>query len=470
VSLREDQRGAILILGLFMALSLCGGLWMLLGIGDAVLTHDLGQEAADSGALSSAAVHARAMNATGAINMVMLVMVASYLSLCVVSDVTLALASYFVLFPRSEADGRDVGLRARGGYEATLQFEQGLGRTFSALDRAQRGLAVGAPYLGSRVANDVASQYRFSGVSLGWSNFSGDAVPRPNERPAYAASGGSSVPQPATVAVPCSLNNFVCDMNHALFPTLRSGPGFTLGNIAGRSLGLPVAAESNATLCVRAGLSTFFDLQELLTSLGIGQVAPFFLRGISGYDAAIPVRGHCSDVANATMAPVLAPAVSRTQRVWSESGPKRMTAANGDTVMRVIGWAVSQQDTVTDESLRRVKLGAYDLSGSSDRFTPVYEAHAEFFYDCAATWGAIKCNDGELRGTGVGYEHALYWPRWRARLVRTRSLESVFHAPIVKVIDLGGALGTAGAELGAAWSRISGQLVKQQSLPAPSLH
>ena len=62
VSLLEDQRGAVMLTGLFMACFLIGALWFVIGIGDAIVFRDKMQEAADSGAFSSAALHAKGMN------------------------------------------------------------------------------------------------------------------------------------------------------------------------------------------------------------------------------------------------------------------------------------------------------------------------------------------------------------------------------------------------------------------------
>jgi hypothetical protein len=69
--LMADQRGAIMVMGLFMATMLIGAMWYMKGIGDAVVFRDRMQEAADHEVFSSAAVHARGMNLISVINLVM---------------------------------------------------------------------------------------------------------------------------------------------------------------------------------------------------------------------------------------------------------------------------------------------------------------------------------------------------------------------------------------------------------------
>src|SRR5688572_27075899 len=79
--LMNDRRGGVMIIGLFMALSLIGALWFIIGMGDAIIFRDRMQEAADAVAFSSAAVHARGMNMIAAMNLVIFALVALYLAM-----------------------------------------------------------------------------------------------------------------------------------------------------------------------------------------------------------------------------------------------------------------------------------------------------------------------------------------------------------------------------------------------------
>jgi hypothetical protein len=71
--LLTDDRGAIMVMGIFMCSCLVAALWYLAGIGDAILYRERMQEAADAVAFSDAALHARGMNLVVLINLVMAV-------------------------------------------------------------------------------------------------------------------------------------------------------------------------------------------------------------------------------------------------------------------------------------------------------------------------------------------------------------------------------------------------------------
>jgi hypothetical protein len=454
--LRDDQRGAIMIIGLFAALSLIGTLWFLVGVGTAVLTHDLGQEAADAAALSSATIHARAMNATASINFVMLVMVGAYLCFSVLCDVALAVAAHVMLFrPTQPQYGEAIGSLARDGYRMLISFEQNTGRTFASLHAAQTSLAVAGPYLGALAGNEVATNYKYMGMTMGWSNFPGASLPRKNEVRPFAE-GGSVVPSPKGYYFKiCAQKSFVCSMSAAYFPTLVAPPPFDLGTMGGSSLGLPVASEPAKAMCVRAGGVMFDTLADVLRLFSMSGISTSKLKLLGGTGAPLGIGIHCNDDVNQNIiAPQLA-GTGRGRNVWSAMGPKRMTATNGDTVMRVVAWSVSPEETVPDESLRRVKLAAYHFTGTTDRHIPVYDAQAEFYYDCDAPWGDGTCNDGEIGRSGVGYEHALYWMKWRARLTRTRPVEEVFQGPTNRVIDLGGQVAAGGAMPSGVWPKVA---------------
>ena len=66
-----DERGAILVMGIFMCTCLVGILWYLAGIGDAIVFRERLQEGADATAFSAAVLHARGMNLLVMINLIM---------------------------------------------------------------------------------------------------------------------------------------------------------------------------------------------------------------------------------------------------------------------------------------------------------------------------------------------------------------------------------------------------------------
>ncbi len=76
-----DERGAIMVLGVFMAIFLTAALYYLIGIGEAIWQRERMQDAADAAAFSAAVVHARGMNLIALINMVMAALLAVLVAL-----------------------------------------------------------------------------------------------------------------------------------------------------------------------------------------------------------------------------------------------------------------------------------------------------------------------------------------------------------------------------------------------------
>jgi hypothetical protein len=75
-TVRDDQRGAIMVLGIFMCSCIVGVLWYIAGIGDAIVYRERMQEAADAVAFSGATLHARGMNLIVLLNLLMAVVLA----------------------------------------------------------------------------------------------------------------------------------------------------------------------------------------------------------------------------------------------------------------------------------------------------------------------------------------------------------------------------------------------------------
>jgi hypothetical protein len=86
--LGQDNRGAIMVLGIFMACAMVGLMWYMIGVGDALIWRDRSQEAADSMAFTSAAIHAHSMNIIAFLNIVMSILAAIYLLAAMIFNLT----------------------------------------------------------------------------------------------------------------------------------------------------------------------------------------------------------------------------------------------------------------------------------------------------------------------------------------------------------------------------------------------
>jgi len=86
-TLKTNNRGAIMVLGIFFACMMIGWMWMLIGLGDAIIWRDRSQEAADAMSYSSAAIQAQGMNLISFVNVLMLIMTAVYLLMSFVYNI-----------------------------------------------------------------------------------------------------------------------------------------------------------------------------------------------------------------------------------------------------------------------------------------------------------------------------------------------------------------------------------------------
>ena len=69
--LARDDRGAIMVVGVFMGAFLVGALWYAIGVGDAILYKQRVQDGADAVVFAAAVNHARGMNMIAMINLIM---------------------------------------------------------------------------------------------------------------------------------------------------------------------------------------------------------------------------------------------------------------------------------------------------------------------------------------------------------------------------------------------------------------
>jgi len=99
--LRTDERGAIALLALFMAVFMTALVYYVSGIGETLLQRERMQDAADAAAFSAAVLHARGMNTIVLVNMVMAALLAVLVALKLVELVitmailAIAIASFF---------------------------------------------------------------------------------------------------------------------------------------------------------------------------------------------------------------------------------------------------------------------------------------------------------------------------------------------------------------------------------------
>jgi hypothetical protein len=91
----SDERGAIMVMGIFMCIVLVGALWYIAGIGEALVFHERLQEAADSVAFSGAVIEARGMNIIVMMNLLMAAILAIRVAINLIKTVLIVAAAVF---------------------------------------------------------------------------------------------------------------------------------------------------------------------------------------------------------------------------------------------------------------------------------------------------------------------------------------------------------------------------------------
>jgi len=172
-SLARDERGAVLVIGLFASALLIGVLYFVLGIGDTLFHTERMQDAADSGAYALGVMHARAMNLVALLNMVELsavailsallaIMVAAITTIAWISSTKWRLALYGWTIPWLVLAYANAAL----AYETSSDE---LDEVLQAASRAQQVLRDELPYIADVHADDLVSDEFAPPVQLGFS-------------------------------------------------------------------------------------------------------------------------------------------------------------------------------------------------------------------------------------------------------------------------------------------------------------
>jgi Flp pilus assembly protein TadG len=161
--LAGDQRGAVLVVGLFAAIFIVALLYFGVGVGDAIRHHERMNDAADTANYSAAVMHARAMNLVALMNMIKAVFTAfmsAYQAMIVGASVTLAWVVVVCAFT-GRFCASIPGLitiimeasNAYSGYEST--YEQ----IVESADTIQDGLKTELPDIAFARAGDLVDDY-----------------------------------------------------------------------------------------------------------------------------------------------------------------------------------------------------------------------------------------------------------------------------------------------------------------------
>lgn len=162
-SLARDERGGVIVLGLFVAALLVGFLYYVVGIGQAIHHAERAQDAADSGAYSVAVMHARGMNLIALFNIVQCSVVALISALIAVIAACLATIAWICSSRwRLIAYGWTIPFLLLVLAEASMSYEMAednAERILQASDRAQEVLKEDLPFVADWVGHKIVTDH-----------------------------------------------------------------------------------------------------------------------------------------------------------------------------------------------------------------------------------------------------------------------------------------------------------------------
>ena len=431
-ALHENENGAIMLIGLFMACFLIGSLWTVIGIGDAIVFRDQMQEAADHSAFTSAALHAKGMNFISACNLVMMAFVFFHILLGIVNDVLF----FACLIPY-------IDVVACPAYEVAHQAYTRYGNNvmkpaLTGIHYAEMVAGYGYPWLGSVKGYMVGSDYG--------KDFSG----RKRDLKVFVVSTSLV---PGTVLDPIVNSVFKKDS------MLRRGTGHT----SLQKIGLPVAANPYRDICAHIAtealdsLFSFLDvpfldrvkgLVEGLIGAGIqyrycnsmgftgGNSSDYLGSGhpdvngqVGKVNNKIDELNKGIDKKNANLPDGAKPASNIAKidvdtssggsgddpgldQWWGKDGPYYPWSgmSNGSAWNEV--WSLNLSPEFSDAQEHDVAIAKHKFGATSTaKGAFAYFAEAEFYFDCDGTWDDKQCNGAD--------NNAAYSVQWRARLRRT---------------------------------------------------
>lgn len=156
--LNSDQRGAILVIGVFMAAFLVGVLWYIIGIGDAVIYREYMQDGADATTFAAAVYQARGMNIIALLNLIMAAVLAVLVALKV-AQVLLTIATAIVCVVSLGfgcAPMIDAGVYLQ---KLISHVQKIVDAVLPALYVTESAVAVGMPWIAQAKAVSVAKDY-----------------------------------------------------------------------------------------------------------------------------------------------------------------------------------------------------------------------------------------------------------------------------------------------------------------------
>lgn len=451
-----DQRGAIMVLGVFMCACLTGMLWYVIGIGDAVVYRERLQEGADAVAFSAATLHARGMNLIVLINLLMACVLGIRVAMKAAQAAAVVVGGICAVIPGLQGIAGECFEVAGDLQTAIADSRQAINDTLKGLSRAQVGIKMMVPGAALAGSVQVGAKYRprVSEAAAANKNLIQGLPVEDGNLDQLCLEAGESGPKLVEWMIASITHYKIPDQamgrfngligkgiekGGAYFCELGSGantpPDFSSDLDAAAKEGcakeqgqLKTQAEqasseySNA--CRALGAACGGGTDKALTSAQKAHLAQLDLKRSTAeaaendfddkkckQDKRAQSEQRMKDGSRAET-----PAPKTNDR---ELTPKQVKASyvNGGDDGQLLG--VAKGDTsLLRIAPKGVRSGAWKSTGAdakslSESFA---FAQAEFFYDCSGAWKSEGCN-GDKRDEG----YAMWRFRWRARLRRYNS-------------------------------------------------
>lgn len=387
--LSGDQRGAIMLTGLFMACFLIGSLWFLIGIGDTIVFRDRMQEAADHGAFTASALQAKGMNFISLCNLILLVGVTIHIILGIIHDIALAIciASY--------GFGCGFWVAERKIYTGYFKV---LKPAAEAIHVAEVAASTSYPVLASIEGLQVGKKYDSQGTTVTVVPLSRSLIPAERGKtgllPVQAQPFGYLCAKIVNTGFTALFNQAIGISNHGVSGTVLDIVKVIIGGVvelrycggsfsgASTSFSKKVG-EGNGQIDAenekieKDSSSNKTSVDKVDTGIGGGSLDP-------GFDS-----------------------------FWGKDGPLTVIyqAKNGNAYFQTYSMNISPKYDDDSESKVGIARGTKTgLSKYTKREPTVgYFAQSEFYFDCKEKWFDLDCN----------YEdNATFAIKWRARLRR----------------------------------------------------
>ena len=433
--LHNDQRGAIMLMGLCMSCFLIGALWFLIGIGDAIVFRDTMQEATDHATFTSAALHAKGMNFISACNLFILALIAVHIIMGLIHDILLAVCIISLGF------GCGAWVSWRRVYTTYSKiFKPVAGGIHLAELAAAYGYPLLGAYKGYTTGNDYSAfgskKHNINMIVLSPSIIPGNALTGAINA-AFSKVGGAaatSSTRDAKKGLPVQAKKFadVCDLVakkgiDGLLALTGVGSNAAIDMVKGWIGGLVKVRYCNDMGSTTPDLTSRFgqgsDAIDSANTSNAGKRVP------KGGSAPPPIAkpsapgaggGESCMKDNSGIDPGL-------DKWWGCDGPlvPWSGTSNGSPWNEV--WGIDFQPEFSDAQEHAVAIGQRKWGVQSTAKTNTYFAEAEFYFDCTKEWSDADCN---------GDDNAGYSVQWRARLKRLQfpavgSLLSSFAGPFL---------------------------------------